>query len=207
MAEINQGNYNNPKVEELLIQLSDRLSKTSGKKVYGYLKADVKAIVDRIVEELEKDSRIAELYDLWYEQTEEIKRTYTATVPKRVPLSQNKEFKTIRNAVIQKAMHIMSGKYDADINESQEFVTDEFSFDMEQVEYHSTEGAAPESTYTANEHRRYSGQKKKDTWWIDEYKKLDFITSGRKIFRPIFPKRSNSWRKKSKKEMDLPCMI
>ncbi len=174
VAEINQGNYDNPKVEELLIQLSDRLSKTSGKKVYGYLKADVKTIVDGIVEELEKDSRIAELYDLWYEQTEEIKRTYTTTVPKRVPLSQNKEFKTIRNAVIQEAMHIMSGKYDTDINENQEFVTDEFPFEMEQVEYPSAEGAVSESTYTANEHRRYSGQKKKDTWWTDEYEKARF---------------------------------
>ena len=65
IAELNQGICGNPKVEELLIQLAVRLSKTSGKKVYGYLKADVKAIVDSIVDELEKDRRVSELYDLW----------------------------------------------------------------------------------------------------------------------------------------------
>ncbi len=113
IAELNRGTYDNPKVEELLLQLADRLSKTSGKKVYGYLKADVKAIVDRIVDELEKDSRIAKLYDLWYEQTEDIKRTYTEHMEPRVPLSKNKEFKSVRNAVIQEAMHIVENQYEA----------------------------------------------------------------------------------------------
>ena len=112
IAELNQGIYDNSSVEELLLQLADRLSNISGKKVYGYLKADVKAIVDRIVDELEKDSRIAELYNLWYEQTEEIQRTYTETVPSRVPLSQNKEFKSVRNAVIQEAVHIVETEYE-----------------------------------------------------------------------------------------------
>ena len=38
MAQINAGEYQNPRIEELLIRLSDRLSRTTGKKVYGYLK-------------------------------------------------------------------------------------------------------------------------------------------------------------------------
>ena len=199
VAEINRGNYDNPKVEELLLQLADRLSKTSGKKVYGYLKADVKAIVDGIVDELEMDSRIEELYDLWYEQTEEIKRTYTETVPPRVPLSQNKEFKTIRNAVIQEAMNILPGKYDSDINDGQEVVIDEIPFDMEQVEYHSAEGAVSENTYTANEQRRYSGQKKKDTWWTDEYEKARFHYFGTKDIPSDFLKAFELMEKEAEK--------
>lgn len=67
VAQINSGTYSNSKVEALLVSLSDRLSRTSGKKVYGYLKADVKAIVDEIVAELASDERIRKLYDLWYE--------------------------------------------------------------------------------------------------------------------------------------------
>ena len=106
--QINSGSYRNTKVEALLVSLSDRLSRTSGKKVYGYLKADVKAIVDEIVAELAKDERIRKLYDLWYEQREEVLRTYTDHFPERVPLEQNKEFKTIRNAVIQEAMKIVN---------------------------------------------------------------------------------------------------
>ncbi len=109
ISEISEGKYHNPKVEELLFKLAERLSKTSGKKVYGYLKADVKAIVDSIVDEIAKDERISELYSLWYEQTEEIKRIYTENVEERVPLSKNREFKSIRNAVIKEAVNLFSG--------------------------------------------------------------------------------------------------
>lgn len=109
VAEINANHYQNTTVEALLIDLSDRLSRTTGKKVYGYLKADVKAIVDQIVAELAGDENIRKLYDLWYEQREDVLRTYTDTFPERVPLEQNKEFKSIRNAVIQEAMKIVTG--------------------------------------------------------------------------------------------------
>ena len=101
---INEGGYDNPVVEEKLALLAERLSRTKGKKQYGYLKADLKAIVCSIVDELAKDERIAELYDLWYEQKEETLKTYQSTMPDRVPLSQNEEFKSIRNAVINEAM-------------------------------------------------------------------------------------------------------
>ena len=104
VSRINAGTYDNPKVEELLLCLADRLSKTKGKKVYGYLKADVKALVDAIVDELTADEKIAALYNLWYEQKEEALQVYTETLPQRVPLSQNKEFKPIKNAVIQEAL-------------------------------------------------------------------------------------------------------
>lgn len=106
VAKINAGEYLNPRIEELLVQLSDRLSRTAGKKVYGYLKSDVKAIVDQIVAELVGDENIRELYDLWYEQRENVLRTYTDHFPERVPLEQNREFKSIRNAVIQEALKI-----------------------------------------------------------------------------------------------------
>ena len=106
VSKINAGAYDNPVLEDKLSTLADALSKTSGKKVYGYLKADVKDMVDSIVDELAADSRIAELYDLWYRQREEVIRTYTDELPQRVPLSQNKEFKSIRNAVIQEALNI-----------------------------------------------------------------------------------------------------
>jgi hypothetical protein len=89
------------------LQLARRLSRTKGKKVYGYLKADVKSIVDSIVDELATDKRIAALYDLWYQQREKVLRTYNSNLPDRVPLSQNKEFKSIKNAVIQTAMNLV----------------------------------------------------------------------------------------------------
>lgn len=119
IAKLQTEPYDNPKAEELLYQLAKRLSKTKGKKVYGYLKADVKGIVDRIVDELEKDERIKGLYELWYEQTESIRRTYTEHMEPRLPLSQNPEFKSIRNAVIQEAMHLLESQEElSDVRES-----------------------------------------------------------------------------------------
>ena len=110
ISKINSGVYDNPKLEEKLLNLADRLSKTSGKKVYGYLKADVKAIIDSIVDEIASDERISALYDLWYEQRESVVKTYTDEFPERVPLSKNKEFKSIKNAVIQEAMNIVTNR-------------------------------------------------------------------------------------------------
>lgn len=108
ISKINSGVYDNPKLEEMLLNLANRLTKTSGKKVYGYLKLDVKAIIDSIVDEIASDERISALYDLWYEQRESVIKTYTDEFPERVPLSQNKEFKSIKNAVIQETMNIVN---------------------------------------------------------------------------------------------------
>lgn len=110
ISKINSGIYDNPKLEEMLLHLADRLSRTSGKKVYGYLKADVKSIIDSIVDELASDERISTLYDLWYEQRESVIKTYTDELPERVSLSQNKEFKSIKNAVTQEAMNIVTDR-------------------------------------------------------------------------------------------------
>ncbi len=110
VRQINNGSLHNERIEALLVQLSDKLSRTAGKKVYGYLKPEVKAIVNEIVAELAKDSRIKKLYDLWYEQREDVLRTYTDHFPERIPLEQNPEFKSIRNAVIQEAMNLLDTK-------------------------------------------------------------------------------------------------
>lgn len=127
ISKINSGVYDNPKLEEMLLSLADRLSKTSGKKVYGYLKADVKSIIDSIVDELADDERISALYDLWYEQRESVIKTYTNELPKRVLLSQNKEFKSIKNAVIQEAMNIVTDRIitaDYEENADEQFESD-----------------------------------------------------------------------------------
>lgn len=128
ISKINSGIYDNPKLEEMLLHLADRLSRTSGKKVYGYLKADVKSIIDSIVDELASDERISTLYDLWYEQRESVIKTYTDELPERVSLSQNKEFKSIKNAVTQEAMNIV---FDRIFVEDDEIVNEQPESDSE----------------------------------------------------------------------------
>ena len=103
---INHGSYDNPQMQMILVQLADRLAKAKGKKQYGYLNASTKKLVDAIVAELAGDSRIQELYALWYEQKEDVLRTYTNKMPDRIPLEQEKEFRAIRNAVVQAALQL-----------------------------------------------------------------------------------------------------
>lgn len=83
--------------------LSDMLSETKGKKVYGYLKKPVKAQVDAIVDELAKLPEVAECYEHWNRLRDELERYYKDTPREYKPLSQQKEFKAIKNMVIQEA--------------------------------------------------------------------------------------------------------
>ena len=106
IAKINGGTYDDPQVENLLQTLAKRLAVTNGKKQYGYLRKDIKEIINNIVDELGKDERIAALYDLWYESKETALKVYTESRPERLTLSQNKEFKFVKNLVINEAMKL-----------------------------------------------------------------------------------------------------
>ena len=105
-SKINCEIYVSASIQHRLLELANRLSNTNGKKVYGYLKPDVKALVDSIVDELVNDGRIKKLYDLWYEQKENTIRTYTDEIPDRIPLVNNKEFKSIKNVIIKEALKL-----------------------------------------------------------------------------------------------------
>lgn len=113
VAEINAGNFSDPVLEEMLLQLSKKLLQSKGRKQYGYLKPEVKKLVDEIVAHLAGEKHIRELYDHWYDLREDVLRTYTDTFPERIPLEQNKEFKSIRNAVVQYALLIQLSPEDA----------------------------------------------------------------------------------------------
>ena len=56
--------------------------------------------------EFAKDPRIAELYNLWYEQKESGIRFYQDEMPERVPLVDNPEFRTIKNMILQEAENL-----------------------------------------------------------------------------------------------------
>ena len=120
VEKINTEQTADPQIKTLLLQLADRLSRTKGKKVYGYLKPDVKNIVDFILIELSKDERIQKLYDLWYQQKENNIKIYTESLPQRVPIVENKEFKPIKNAIIQEALKISQSKYSSEQSEISE---------------------------------------------------------------------------------------
>ncbi len=63
-------------------------------------------MIDSIVDELAKDEDISELYDLWYEKKYEILGMYSSKRPPKIPLSENQEFKSIKNNIIKEALGI-----------------------------------------------------------------------------------------------------
>ena len=101
-----QGVCENPIIGEKLQQLSGRLKNTGGKKVYGYLKADVKRLVDQIVDELAKDPAVSEAYRAWGEWQDQIRLTYSSKAPPLPPLSSQKQLKSIKNMVIAEALKL-----------------------------------------------------------------------------------------------------
>ena len=131
VSKINSEIYISASIQHKLLELADRLSKTKGKKVYGYLKPDVKAIVDSIVDELANDNRIKKLYDLWYEQKENTIRTYTDEMPDRIPLAKNKEFKSIKNAIIKEALKLIPNEDEVESKENtdEESVSNPFEYE------------------------------------------------------------------------------
>ncbi|NBH32555.1 hypothetical protein D3Z58_03025 [Clostridiaceae bacterium] len=104
--EMIQGVCENPAIGEKLQLLSERLKNTRGKKVYGYLKADVKRLVDQIVDELAKDPTIAEAYRAWGEWQNQILMTYSSKAPPLPLLSGQKQLKSIKNMVIAEALKL-----------------------------------------------------------------------------------------------------
>ena len=106
VSEMQNGTLDNQRIGQLMAELAQRLHGRSGKMQYGYLPPALKSLVDEIVTELEKDPRIAAAYDLWYREREEVLRTYKDDLPDRVPLSRQKEFKRIKNIIVEEAARL-----------------------------------------------------------------------------------------------------
>jgi len=99
-----------PKVESLMMTLAAQLETVKGKKKYGYLPKAVKKTVDEIVDQMEQLPVIDKCYQVWWELQCQIEDFYSEKERQRPPLSEQKEFRSIKNAVIQEAENIRMGK-------------------------------------------------------------------------------------------------
>lgn len=114
---------NHPEVEELMQTLSAQLETAKGKKSYGYLPKPVKKTVDEVVDKLAELPVVRACYDQWYRLQGEVESYYHDKPRERKKLSQEKEFRQIKNAVIQEAERIRLGEItfeDADLSENDE---------------------------------------------------------------------------------------
>ena len=90
-------------VQQKLLELAMELRTVSGKKQYAYLKKPLKDKVDEIVDELEKLPEVAAYYSVWNGLRDTLEGYYKNRPRQHNPLSQQKEFRAIKNAIIQEA--------------------------------------------------------------------------------------------------------
>lgn len=102
----------NPVIEQNMVQLVQKLETVTGKKQYGYLPKPTKELVDRIVDELAKQPEVASCYAEWNRIRDELEAYYhESRVRPHLPLSQQKEFRAIKNMVIREAENIRLGTF------------------------------------------------------------------------------------------------
>ena len=112
-----------PEIEQKMEQLAGQLETVKGKKSYGYLPKPVKKTVDEIVDKLEEIPVVKSCYDQWCVLQSEVENYYHDKPRERKKLSQEKEFRQIKNAVIQEAERIRLGEItfeDADLSDHDE---------------------------------------------------------------------------------------
>lgn len=90
------------RLEPLIAEIHRRLP-DHGRLQYAYMPAEVKNLIDAAVDVLEKNEKISELYQLWYEQKCAVLATYRSTFPDKEPLKDNETFRSIKNAVLHMA--------------------------------------------------------------------------------------------------------
>ena len=175
LNEIRSGTFQSSEIETSILELSKRLQHTGGKKVYGYLKRDVKDLVDHIVDELGKDSRVSALYQEWDLWQKEITLSYKQQTEELPPLSKQPKLKSIRNMVIAEALklgsyHILFEEEETGLEASNDWTEQE----PEQVE-EMTEEEDTDSEHVEEEIQRmsfFNGRKgtSGSNWWTDGYK-------------------------------------
>ena len=102
--------YSPPEIEQKMEQLAGQLETVKGKKSYGYLPKSVKKTVDEVVDRLEELPVVKQCYDQWCVLQSEVDSYYHDNPREKKKLSQEKEFRQIKNAVIREAERIRLGE-------------------------------------------------------------------------------------------------
>lgn len=90
-------------IQQKMLELALELRMVGGKKQYGYLKKPLKDKADEIVDELENLPEVAAYYSVWNGLRDTLEGYYKNRPRQHNPLSQQKEFRAIKNAIIQEA--------------------------------------------------------------------------------------------------------
>ena len=110
-----------PEAEQMIWDLSRQLGQVGGKKTYGYLPRPMKKLVDEIVDQMARLPTVDACYQAWWELQCQVEDYYSEGKKRlRPPLSQQKEFRQIKNAVIREAEHIRMNRISFEDGEMQD---------------------------------------------------------------------------------------
>ena len=136
-----------PEIEQKMEQLAGQLETVKGKKSYGYLPKLVKKTVDEVVDGLEELPVVQQCYEQWLVLQNQVDSYYHDSPRVRKKLSQEKEFRQIKNAVIQEAERLRLGEptfEDGELSERDEEVDErEISFACEELRWLLLDGRLP----------------------------------------------------------------
>ena len=133
-------------IQQKLLELATELHTVSGKKQYGYLKKPLKDKVDEIVDELEKLPEVAAYYAVWNGLRDTLEGYYKNRPRQHNPLSQQKEFRAIKNAIIQEAERLSQQM------EQQSSQDEEPSVEKTSTDTSTNPALASENTSSATSH-------------------------------------------------------
>ena len=102
---------------KLVGKLNDQLKSVTGKKVYGYLKPEVKQTVNAIFARLAENDSIQKMYKLWCEMEQQKHDVYSSAKLQFPTLVDNKEFKSVKNMIVQTVLDMNSPVIDIEIEE------------------------------------------------------------------------------------------
>ena len=128
-----------PEADQMIWDLSRQLGQVGGKKTYGYLPKPMKKLVDEIVDQMAQLPTVDACYQTWWELQCQVEDYYSEGKKRlRPPLSQQKEFRQIKNAVIKEAEHIRVNKFsfeDADMQDDGEQIrTYDMSYECQDLQ-------------------------------------------------------------------------
>jgi len=130
---ISQNDVDNAELIDLVAKLHEQLNSSKGKKVYGYLKADVKKTVDEIFIRLSENESIQKMYSLWCEMEQQKHDVYSSAKLQFPKLADNKEFKSVKNMIIRTVLDMNYPVIDVEIEEpdpTEQFANDDFYVDI-----------------------------------------------------------------------------
>ena len=140
-----------PEAEQMIWNLSRQLSQVGGKKTYGYLPKPMKKLVDEIVDQMARLPTVDACYQTWWELQCQVEDYYSKDKKRmRPPLSQQKEFRQIKNAVIKEAEHIRMNRISFEDEEMQDD-GEQISIYAMSYECQNLQGVANDESYPLEE--------------------------------------------------------